>query len=104
MAINIRVTPEELRKASQTFTNSNTNIGSATQSILNIAQELQATWGGDAATSYYNKLNSLQGGMSKMQAIITKEAANLEQMAGIYESTESANRDLANSLSKEDFV
>jgi WXG100 family type VII secretion target len=104
MANNIRVTPEELRKAAQTFTSSNSAIGNATQSMLNIAQELQATWGGDAATTYYNKLNSLQSGMSKMQAIITKEAANLEQMAGIYESTESANRDLANSLSKEDFV
>ena len=88
MANNIRVTPEELRKAAQTFTNSNSAIGNATQSMLNIAQELQATWGGEAA----------------MQATITKEAANLEQMAGIYESTESANRDLANSLSKEDFV
>ena len=104
MANNIRVTPEELRKAAQTFTSSNTSIGSATQSMLNIAQELQSTWGGEAATTYYNKLNSLQGGMSKMQSIITKEAAKLEQMAGIYESTESANRDLANTLSKEDFV
>ena len=104
MANNIRVTPEELRKAAQTFTSSNSAIGNATQSMLNIAQELQATWGGDAATTYYNKLNSLQGGMSKMQAIITKEAANLEQMAEIYETTEKSNIELANSLSKEDFV
>ena len=53
---------------------------------------------------FFSAMNGLQSGMSKMQATITKEAANLEQMAGIYESTESANRDLANSLSKEDFV
>lgn len=104
MANNIRVTPEELRKAAQTFTSSNTNIRSATQSMLNIAQELQSTWGGEAATAYYNKLNSLQDGMTKMQDTITKEAANLEQMAGIYESTENANRELANALPKNDFV
>ena len=54
MANNIRVTPEELRKAAQTFTSSNSAIGNATQSMLNIAQELQSTWGGDAATTYYN--------------------------------------------------
>jgi hypothetical protein len=42
--------------------------------------------------------------MSKMQAIITKEAANLEQMAGFYETAEKSNMELANSLSKEDFV
>lgn len=104
MANNIRVTPEELKRAAQAFTSSNNNIGAATQSMLNIAQELQSAWGGEAASAYYKKLSDLQTGMSKMQSIITKEAANLEQMAGIYQEAENANRDLANTLSKEDFV
>ncbi len=104
MANNIRVTPEELKKAAQAFTGSNSNIGEATRNMLNIAQELQSTWGGEAASAYYKKLSELQTGMSKMQAIITKEATNLETMAGIYQDAENANRDLANTLSKEDFV
>ena len=63
---NIRVTPQELRNASTQLGQSDTSVSNLTQQMMDIVNQLNSTWAGEAANTYYNKLRGLQGDMTKL--------------------------------------
>ena len=81
---NLRVTPEKMIAISGQFGDSNNTIRNLTTSMLNIATALKATWGGEAATIYYQKVNGL--------------------MAKTYQTAERANQATASSLKNDQIV
>lgn len=104
MAANLRVTPEELRKASQSFENSNRNIKTITDNIISIADELTSVWTGEASMAYCTKLKGLHDGLNNMQTKIAKQAQSLNDMAGVFENAEKENVQKSGELKKDDFV
>jgi WXG100 family type VII secretion target len=104
MAATLRVTPEELRKAAQSFDTSNKSIKTIADSMVGIADELTAVWTGEASVAYCNKLKGLRDGMNNMQNNISKQVENLEGMATVFENAEKANVEKSNELKKDDFV
>ena len=104
MADLLKVSPQELRNASQAFTTGSTTIKGITDNMLAIANDLKSVWTGEASASYCAKLNDLGSGMTTMNNKINKQAENLMTMAGIYESAENNNVQIAGELRKEEFV
>lgn len=103
MADVLKVSPQELKNASETFRNESAVIKSITESMLNIANELKS-WTGEASNAYCSKLTGLGEGMNRMNERINQQAQNLVEMAGIFEQAENTNVQTANQLRKEDFV
>ena len=60
MTGNLRVTPEKLISTSTQFGQSDSKVNTLTQSMMDIANQLNSTWAGEAATGYYTKLKGLQ--------------------------------------------
>ena len=94
----LRVTPEKMITISGQFGQSNETVKNLTNSMLNIATELKSTWGGDAANTYYGKVNGLQGDMNKLYRMIKEHTDDLMLMAKTYQTAERANQATAASL------
>ncbi len=101
---NLRVTPEKMISISGQFGNSNNTVRNLTTSMLNIATALKSTWGGEAATIYYQKLNGLQGDMNKLHKMIKEHTDDLQLMAKTYQTAERANQATAASLKNDQIV
>lgn len=101
---NLRVTPEKMIAISGQFGDSNNTIRNLTTSMLNIATALKATWGGEAATVYYQKVNGLQGDMNKLYKMVKEHTDDLQLMAKTYQTAERANQATASSLKNDQIV
>jgi WXG100 family type VII secretion target len=88
---NLRVTPEKLRSTSGQFAQSNTNVSKLTQQMMNIASELNSTWAGEAARTYYDKLKGLDQDIQKLTRMIKEHTEDLENMAKLFENAEKMN-------------
>lgn len=104
MTGNLRVTPEKLISVSGQFSESDSTVNQLTQSMMNIASELNSTWAGEAATGYYGKLKGLDGDMQKLHRMIQEHTKDLAEMAKTYQDAEKANMDTANALKTSDII
>lgn len=101
---NIKVTPQELKNASSRFGTSDQNVANLTNQMMDIVNQLNPTWAGEAATGYYNKLKGLQGDMTKLHQMINEHVSDLNDMATVYEQAEAANVQTASSLKVNEIV
>ncbi len=95
---NLRVTPEKMISISGQFGSSNSTVKNLTNNMLNIASALKSTWGGEAANTYYQKLNGLTNDMNKLYKMIKEHTDDLQLMAKTYQTAERANQATASSL------
>lgn len=100
----IKVTPQELRNASTQLGQSDTSVSNLTQQMMDIVNQLNSTWAGEAATGYYNKLRGLQGDMTKLHKMINEHVTDLVDMANTYEQAENANTQTAESLKVNEII
>lgn len=104
MTGNLRVTPEKLIAESANFAQCDSSVNQITQEMMNIVNELNTTWAGDAATGYYSKLKGLAGDMEKLHKMIQEHTKDLSDMAKTYQDAEKANAEAANALKTADIV
>ncbi|NBI65381.1 WXG100 family type VII secretion target [Pseudoflavonifractor sp. 60] len=104
MTGNLRVTPEKLISTSTQFGQSDSKVNTLTQSMMDIANQLNSTWAGEAATGYYTKLKGLQADMQKLHKMIQEHTTDLQEMAKTYQEAEKANVQTANALKTNEIV
>lgn len=94
----LRVTPEKMISISGQFGESNAQVKSLTDQMLNIATALKNTWGGEAATTFYGKVNGLQPDMNKLYKMVKEHTDDLMEMAKLYQEAEQRNQQTGTSL------
>lgn len=104
MTGNLRVTPEKMISVSGQFGQSDSKVNSLTQSMMDIVNQLNSTWAGEAATGYYTKLKGLDGDMQKLHRMIQEHTTDLQDMARTYQEAEKANLQTANALKTNEIV
>lgn len=104
MTGNLRVTPEKMISVSGQFGQSDSKVNSLTQSMMDIVNQLNSTWAGEAATGYYTKLKGLSGDMQKLHRMIQEHTTDLQDMARTYQEAEKANLQTANALKTNEIV
>lgn len=95
---NLRVTPEKMISISTQFGQSDSKVSTLTQSMMDIVGQLNSTWSGEAATSFYNKLRGLEGDMMKLHRMIQEHTMDLQEMAKTFQRAESENQQTASTL------
>lgn len=101
----LRVTPEKLQSTASSFEGTGSTVQGLTQQMTSIVTGLSGqVWSGEAATAYVNKFNGLQDDMDRIYKMIQEHSTDLIEMAQQYISAESANADMANSLSSDVIV
>jgi len=104
MTGNLKVTPEKMISMSTQFGQSDTTVNNLTTQMMNIVNQLNSTWAGEAATAYYNKLKGLQGDMQKLHKMIQEHTTDLSDMAKTYQQAEKDNLQTANALKTNEIV
>ncbi len=100
----LKVEPAELRKAAGTFGSQGQAIQKLTNNMTQIVNQFTGSiWSGEAATAYKRKFDNLQDDINRMVRMINEHVTDLQDMAKHYESSEAANKALANSL-KDDII
>lgn len=100
----LRVTPEKMLSVSGQFQQSDTTVNNLTKNMLDIVNQLNSTWAGEAATGYYSKLKALDTDMQKLHKMIQEHATDLQDMAKTYQEAEKANLQTANALKTNEIV
>ena len=104
MTGNLRVTPEKLISMSNQFSNSDSTVNGLTNQMMDIVNQLNSTWAGEAATGFYNKLRGLQGDMQKLHKMIQEHTTDLNEMAKTYQQAERENVQTASALKTNEIV
>lgn len=94
----LKVTPERLIQASGEFGESGGRIKVLTNEMLECIHHLRGEWQGDAANTYHNKFQLLQGDMDKMYRMIQEHVEDLQEMAKQYQEAEHINLQEGQSL------
>ena len=101
----LRVSPEKLQATASRFESSASGVQSLTRRMTCIVAGLSGrVWSGQAAAAYVNKFNGLQDDMDRICKMIREHSDDLISMAQQYSSAESANAELAGSLSSDVIV
>ena len=100
----LRVTPEKLISKSNEFKQCDTTVQNLTREMLDIVNQLNPTYAGEAATGYYNKLKGLQGDMTKLHKMISEHTDDLNEMAKTYQQAERDNVQRASALKVNEIV
>lgn len=101
----LRVTPEKLQATASSFEGKGSTVQNLTREMTTLVTGLTGqVWSGDAATAYINKFNGLQDDMDRIYKMIKEHSDDLTEMAQQYIQAESANADLAGSLSSDVIV
>lgn len=101
----LRVSPEKLQSTASSFEGTGSTVQGLTQQMTTIVTGLTGqVWSGDAATAFVTKFTGLQDDMDRIYKMIKEHSDDLITMAQQYMSAESANADLANSLSSDVIV
>ena len=104
MTGNLRVTPEKMISMSTQFAQSDTTVNNLTSQMMDIVNQLNSTWAGEAATGFYEKLRGLQGDMQKLHKMIQEHTADLNDMAKTYQQAERENVQTASALKTNEIV
>lgn len=101
----LRVTPEKLQSTASSFEGTGSSVQNLTQQMTSIVTGLTGQiWSGDAATAYVNKFTGLQTDMDRIYKMIKEHSTDLIDMAQQYITAETANAEMANSLSSDIIV
>lgn len=104
MTGNLRVTPEKLISGSTQFSQSDNTVNNLTNQMMNIVDQLNSSWAGEAASGFYTKLKGLQGDMQKLHKMIQEHSQDLNEMAKTYQQAERENVQTASSLKTNQIV
>ena len=104
MTGNLRVTPEKMISMSTQFAQSDTTVNNLTSQMMDIVNQLNSTWAGEAATGFYEKLRGLQGDMQKLHKMIQEHTTDLNEMAKTYQQAERENVQTASALKTNEIV
>lgn len=104
MTGNLRVTPEKMISMSTQFGQSDNTVNNLTSQMMDIVNQLNTTWAGEAATGFYNKLKGLQGDMQKLHKMIQEHTTDLNDMAKTYQQAEKDNVQTASALKTNEIV
>ena len=100
----LKVEPAELRRAATSFGNQGREIQRLTNNMTQTVNQFTGSiWSGEAASAYKRKFDNLQDDINRMVRMINEHVTDLTDMAKHYESSEAANKALANSL-KDDVI
>ena len=91
MAVTLRVTPDRLRTTAAQFNGTSNQVQNTSRQIVAIAGELRGTWGGQAASTYYGKIEGLQNDTRKIHRMINEHVQDLQKMANMYDTHENEN-------------
>ena len=88
----------ELRTEASNFRNHAQDLQKKTQEMINIVQNTQSVWHGDARTKYATQFDGLQDDMQKLFTTCDEYGSDLEQIATNYENAENDNITKASAL------
>lgn len=94
----LRVTPEQLESAAGEFSNKATTVGTLTSNMMDLVNNLNSSWEGEAATAYTSRFNQLEDDIQKMIAMVQEHSNDLIEMAQVYREAETANTEEAEAL------
>lgn len=101
----LRVDPSVLQSTASSFESTGTSVNNLTEQMTSIVTSLTGqVWSGEAATAYVTKFNGLQDDMNRIYKMIKEHSEDLIEFAQQYTSAETANTELANSLSADVIV
>jgi len=102
MADYLKVTPEKLNAVSAELEGEGTTMKGCTDRMVSLVNEISGeVWSGDAATAYKTKFTGLQDDMDTLYRMITEHVNDLQEMAAHYTEAETANQEVAGSLSSD---
>ena len=100
MAINatLKVSEDELRRGSHRFGEAAQRTKETTDQMLNIVNETNSVWQGEARNAYARQFNGLRDDMARMYKMIDEYRQDLAEIGRNYAQTEMQNRDFASRL------
>ena len=100
MAGIIKVSTAKLTSTANSFQSTGNQIKSITNQMTTLVNSLNGSvWSDDAANAYKKKFGQLQDDINRMIKMVNEHVTDLNEMAREYESTQTANTNLANYLS-----
>jgi len=94
----LNVTPQQLRSTAQGFQANGNKVSTLTQQMMDLINQINTVWTGDASTKYQTKFKSLNDDIQRMRRMINEHVTDLNDMAAQYSSAEQQNIDLSNNL------
>ena len=81
----LKVTPERLIEASDSFRSTNSTVRATTDEMVSVVNSLKGTWQGEAADAFNSKFLMLQDDMDKIHRMIDEHVRDLQEMAEQYQ-------------------
>ena len=97
-SIVLKVKPDELKKKSTEISNKISSIETDFGKIEQLVLGTRQYWEGDASTQHIKNYNKIKDDIKKIVKRLKEHPTDLEEMAGIYEQTEMAAKQLASML------
>lgn len=82
------VTPQELKNTASNFMNSGNSVKTTTQAMMDLVRGLKSVYEGEAANAYVQQFEKLDVDMQKIHNKIKEHVDDLNEMATLYERTE----------------
>lgn len=89
----LKVTPEELMRASGEFAEVGGTIANLTTEMTAIVNELKGIWQGEASDAYSSKFMGLSDDMERINRMINEHVNDLNEMAHTYQLAEDESRE-----------
>ena len=87
----IKVTPERLMTAAQSFATQSAKLNDTTEGMLELVSGMNCFWQGEASQAFTNRFSMLRDDMCSMYRMVQEHARDLEQMAENYREAEERN-------------
>ncbi|MCR5222534.1 MAG: WXG100 family type VII secretion target [Lachnospiraceae bacterium] len=87
----LKVTPEQLLKAADTFAQAGQSVAGLTSEMMSVISSLKGIWQGEAAESYMGKFSGLEDDIMRINNMITEHVNDLTEMARTYQAAEDAS-------------
>ncbi|MCR5267710.1 MAG: WXG100 family type VII secretion target [Lachnospiraceae bacterium] len=87
----LKVTPEQLIRAADSFAQAGAGISSLTSEMMSVVNSLKGIWQGEAAESYTGKFVGLEDDITRINNMITEHVNDLNEMARTYQAAEEAS-------------
>ena len=87
----LKVTPEQLLKAADTFAQAGQSVAGLTSEMMSVISSLKGIWQGEAAESYMGKFRGLEDDIMRINNMITEHVNDLTEMARTYQAAEDAS-------------
>ena len=105
MAIILKVSPDKLLSTAAELESQGSTMKTYTDQMVNLVNEISGdVWSGDAATAYKTKFSGLQDDIARIHKMVQERVQDLQDIARNYTEAETANQEIANSLSSDVIV